>query len=68
MNSKKVELIEIELTLNTGFNMFLNPNKVVLRFNREIRDTKPKNKTVLGRETTHKDSVSKSAKSKKSKI
>lgn len=48
--------------------MFLNPNKVILRFNREIRDSKPKNKEVLGRETTHKDSVAKSAKSKKTKI
>lgn len=67
MNSKKVELIEIEITLNTGFNMFLNPNKVVLRFNREVRDSKPKRKTVLGRETTHKESVSKSAKNKQSK-
>lgn len=67
MNSKKVELIEIEITLNTGFNMFLNPNKVVLRFNREVRDSKPKDKTVLGRETTHKQSVSKSAKNKQSK-
>ena len=68
MIAKKVELVELEITLNTGFNMFLNPNKVVLRFNREIRDSKPKNKVVLGRETTHKDSISKSAKSKKSKI
>lgn len=67
MNSKKVELIEIEITLNTGFDMFLNPNKVVLRFNREVRDSNPKNKTVLGRETTHKESVSKSAKNKQSK-
>jgi hypothetical protein len=27
MNSKKVELVEIKIDLNTGFNMFLNPNK-----------------------------------------
>lgn len=67
MNSKKVELIEIEIVLNTGFNMFLNPNKVVLRFNREVRDSKPKSKTVLGRETTHKESMSKSTKKKQSK-
>ena len=68
MITKKVELVEIEITLNTGFNMFLNPNKVVLRFNREVRDSKPKSKTVLGRETTHKDSVAKSAKNKKTKV
>lgn len=67
MNTKKVELVEIEIDLNTGFNMFLNPNKVVLRFNREVKDNKPKDKTVLGRETTHKDSVSKSAKNKQNK-
>ena len=67
MNTKKVELVEIEIDLNTGFNMFLNPNKVVLRFNREVKDSKPKDKTVLGRETTHKDSVSKSAKNKQNK-
>ena len=67
MNTKKVELVEIEIDLNTGFNMFLNPNKVVLRFNREVKDSKPKDKTVLARETTHKESVSKSAKSKQNK-
>lgn len=67
MNTKKIELVEIEIDLNTGFNMFLNPNKVVLRFNREVKDSKPKDKTVLGRETTHKESVSKSAKSKQNK-
>ena len=66
MNTK-IELVEIEIDLNTGFNMFLNPNKVVLRFNREVKDSKPKDKTVLGRETTHKDSVSKSAKNKQNK-
>jgi hypothetical protein len=64
MNSKKVELVEVELTLNTGFNMFLNPNKVVLRFNKVVRDSKPKSNNVLGRETTHKESMSKSAKNK----
>lgn len=67
MNSKKVELVEIGITLNTGFNMFLNPNEVILRFNKIVRDSKPKNKNVLGRETTHKESVSKSAKSKQNK-
>lgn len=67
MNTKKVELVEIKITLNTGFNMFLNPNEVTLRFNRVIRDSKPKNKTVLGRETTHKESLSKSAKNKQNK-
>lgn len=66
MNTK-IELVEIEIDMNTGFNMFLNPNKVVLRFNREVKDSKPKDKTVLGRETTHKDSVSKSAKNKQNK-
>jgi hypothetical protein len=64
MNSKKVELVEIGITLNTGFNMFLNPNEVVLRFNKTVRDSKPKSKNVLGRETTHKESMSKSAKNK----
>lgn len=67
MNTKKVELVEIDIILNTGFNMFLNPNKVTLRFNRVIRDSKPKDKTILGRETTHKESVSKSAKNKQNK-
>lgn len=33
MNSKKVE---IEITLNTGFNMFLNPSKIVLKFDKEV--------------------------------
>lgn len=67
MNRKKVELVEVEVTLNTGFNMFLNPNKVVLRFNREVKDSTPSTKVVLGKETTHKESISKSAKNKQSK-
>jgi urocanate hydratase len=67
MNSKKVELVEINIDLNTGFNMFLNPNTITLRFNRVVRDSKPKNKVVLGRETTHKESMAKSSKNKQSK-
>jgi hypothetical protein len=67
MNTKKVELVEIDITLNTGFNMFLNPNNIVLRFNRVVKDSKPKNIVVLGRETTHKESVAKSSKSKQSR-
>lgn len=67
MNTKKVELVEIDITLNTGFNMFLNPNNVVLRFNRVVKDSIPKNKVVLGRETTHKESVAKSSKNKQNK-
>jgi hypothetical protein len=67
MNSKKVELVEINIDLNTGFNMFLNPNTITLRFNRVVRNSKPKNKVVLGRETTHKESMAKSSKNKQSK-
>ena len=67
MNTKKVELVEIDITLNTGFNMFLNPNNVVLRFNRVVKDSVPKNKVVLGRETIHKESMAKSSKNKQSK-
>lgn len=67
MNSKKVELVEIEIILNTGFNMFLNPNTVTLRFNRVVKDSTPKNTVVLGRETTHKQSMAKSSKNKQSK-
>lgn len=67
MNSKKVELVEINIDLNTGFNMFLNPNTVTLRFNRVVHDSKPKNIVVLGRETTHKESMAKSSKNKQSK-
>lgn len=67
MNTKKVELVEIEITLNTGFSMFLNPNIVTLRFNKVIHDSKPKNKVVLGRETTHKESMAKSSKNKQNK-
>lgn len=67
MNTKKVELVEIDITLNTGFNMFLNPNNVVLRFNRVVKDSIPKNRVVLGRETTHKESMAKSSKNKQSK-
>lgn len=69
MKSKKVELVEIEITLNTGFNMFLNPNVTVLRFNSVVLDNTVKNKsiTALHRETTHKESISKSAKNKQNK-
>jgi hypothetical protein len=67
MNSKKVELVEIKIDLNTGFNMFLNPNTITLRFNKVVHDNKPSRDIVLGRETTHKQSVAKSSKSKNSK-
>jgi hypothetical protein len=67
MNSKKVELVEIKINLNTGFNMFLNPNTITLRFNKVVHDNKPSRDIVLGRETTHKQSVAKSSKSKNSK-
>ena len=67
MNSKKVELVEIKIDLNTGFNMFLNPNTITLRFNKVVHDNKPSRNTVLGRETTHKQSVAKSSKNKQNK-
>lgn len=67
MNSKKVELVEIDIVMNTGFNMFLNPNIVTLRFNRVLHDNKPNKEIILGRETTHKESVAKSSRNKKSK-
>jgi hypothetical protein len=67
MNTKKVELVEIDIDLNTGFNMFLNPNTITLRFNRTVQDSKPNNKVILGRETTHKESMAKSSKNKQSK-
>lgn len=67
MNTKKVELVEIDITLNTGFDMFLNPNNIILRFNRVVKDSKPKNKVILGRETTHKESMAKSSKNKQTK-
>lgn len=67
MKSKKVELVEIKIDLNTGFNMFLNPNTITLRFNKVVHDNKPSRDIVLGRETTHKQSVAKSSKSKNSK-
>ena len=35
-------VVEIEITLNTGFNMFLNPNTIVLKF--KIEEEKVKRK------------------------
>lgn len=47
--------------------MFLNPNTTTLRFNRVVKDNKPTTKVVLGRETTHKESMAKSSKNKQNK-
>ena len=47
--------------------MFLNPNTITLRFNKVVKDSRPKNKVVLGRETTHKESMAKSSKNKQNK-
>lgn len=67
MNTKKVKLVEIDITLNTGFNMFLNPNKVTLRFNKKVQDNKPSTEIKLGLDTTHKTSMAKSSKNKNKK-
>lgn len=40
MDNKKTESVEIEITLNTGFNMFLNPNTIVLKFEELKEKTK----------------------------
>lgn len=67
MKTKKTKLVEIDITLNTGFNMFLNPNTVTLRFDIEVLDSTPSREVKLGLETTHKTSMAKSAKNKNKK-
>jgi hypothetical protein len=48
MNNKNTTMVEIEITLNTGFNMFLNPNTTVLFF--EKSEDKPKRKYTKRKE------------------
>ena len=67
MNTRKTKLVEIDITLNTGFNMFLNPNKVTLRFDTKVLDSTPSTEVKLGLETTHKTSMAKSSKGKNKK-
>jgi hypothetical protein len=67
MKARKTELVEIDITLNTGFNMFLNPNVVTLRFDKKVLDSTPSREVQLGLETTHKTSMAKSAKNKNKK-
>ena len=67
MRTKKTKLGEIDITLNTGFNMFLNPNKVTLRFDTKVLDSTPSTEVKLGLETTHKTSMAKSSKGKNKK-
>jgi hypothetical protein len=67
MRTKKTKLVEIDITLNTGFNMFLNPNVVTLRFNTKVLDSTPSKEVKLGLDTTHKTSIAKSSKSKNKK-
>jgi hypothetical protein len=64
MNTRKTKLVEIDITLNTGFNMFLNPNVVTLRFDKKVLDSTPSREVKLGLETTHKTSMAKSSKNK----
>lgn len=42
MSKENSKVVEIKVTLNTGFNMFLNPNEVVLKF--KVEEEKPKRK------------------------
>ena len=67
MRTKKTKLAEIDITLNTGFNMFLNPNKVTLRFDTKVLDSTPSREVKLGLDTTHKTSMAKSSKGKNKK-
>jgi hypothetical protein len=67
MKARKTKLVEIDITLNTGFNMFLNPNVVTLRFDKKVLDSTPSREVQLGLETTHKTSMAKSAKNKNKK-
>lgn len=67
MNTRKTKLVEIDITLNTGFNMFLNPNVVTLRFDTKVLDSTPSTEVKLGLETTHKTSMAKSSKGKNKK-
>lgn len=42
MSKESSKVVEIQVTLHTGFNMFLNPNEVVLKF--KVDEEKPKRK------------------------